>query len=250
MVNSISSSSDYLAYLLAKIAESTSSSTTSTSTSTSTTSTSATSSSSALSASDIFAKLTDEVGGDGTSITKDQLEDYISTVESDTTGTYDKGSLGFLKQLDENWDSISDDEVLTEDELSAGMSYLKPPSAGSSGMSSDLFSALADAVDTDGDGISLTDLQTYLDGLISSDDSDSSSSSSDTDETTGSVSDTSNTELTNEVKFIESLIDEFNDFSDSSGTITSSSFYSAMQQPQDPSTITAEQLISPIDLKV
>jgi len=238
MVSSISGSSDYLAYLLEKLAAST------TATSTTTSASKSAAPSGPLSASEMFDKLTKDLGGDGTTITKDQLDSYISKVESDTTGTYDKGSLGFLNQLSDNWDSISGgDDSITASELQAGMSYLQPPSMGGS-TDKDLFSALLDAVDSNEDGtVSLTDLTSYLKSLRESD------TSATADSTTASSS-TSDTELANEIKFIKDLIDNFEEFASDSGTITSNSFYSTLKAPQDPSTVTADQLVSPIDLKV
>ena len=164
MVSSISSgSSDYLAYLLQQLEAKSTSSTTSALTS-STTSSSKSTSSNPLSASDMFSKLTSDLGGDGKTITKSELESYIKTVESDTTGTYDKGSLGFLNQLDSNWDSISGgSDSITESQLESGMSYLQPPSQSSNSLSSDLYSALTDVADSNGDGtISLDELTAYL----------------------------------------------------------------------------------------
>ena len=246
MVSSISNS-DSLAYLLKQLASSTS-----------TTS----DSSNALSAKDMFAKLSKELGGDGKTITKDQLESYIKTVESDTTGTYDKGSLGFLKQLDTNWNSISGgSDSITESDMAAGMSYLAPPappteSSSSSSAISDLFTSLSDATDSDSSGISKDDLVSYLKSLVSSltsaeSASDTSTSTSTTASSTDSTSSTtSTTDLANEIKFITNLLVNFDTFSGGSDKITSSSFYSALKEPQDVSTITSDQLTSPIDIRV
>lgn len=254
MVSSISgsSSSDYLAYLLEQLAESTSTSTTTSALST------ASKSTSSSNTDDIFAKLSDAVGGDGKTITKDELESYIKQVESDTTGKYDKGSLGFLTQLDKNWDNISGgSDSITESDLEAGMSYLQPPTSSSDALVSDLFTALAGAVDSNGDGsISLSDLTSYLKSLTSSSSDSTSGTANDnnSDDTsassTSSTNSTSDTELANEIKLISNLISNFDSFSDGSGNITSNSFYSALNEPQDPSTITSDQLMSPIDIKV
>lgn len=252
MVSSISSgSSDYLAYLLEKYASSSSTSTTS-----ETTTNSSSSTSGSTSTNDMFSKLTTELGGDGKTITKDELSNYIKKVESDTTGTYDKGSLGFLNQLSDNWDSISGgSDSITESQLKAGSSYLKPPTSGSYSGATDLFSALSDAMDTDGDGISLNDLTSYLTKLTSSDSDEDSSTTSDStssssNSTASTTSSSSSSGKKSEIELLTEMIDDFNTFSGGSDTITSSSFYSALKQPQDTSTISAEQLVSPISLQV
>lgn len=69
-----------------------------------------------LDAEEIFKRLSLEMGGDGSSITKDQLNDYIDKAES---GTLDvgKSKLNALKKIQENWDQISngDDSITFED---------------------------------------------------------------------------------------------------------------------------------------
>lgn len=248
MVSSISSNSnDLLAYLLKRSA---SSSTTSTN---------------PLNAGNMFAKLSKELGGDGKTITKSQLENYINSIESNTTSTQDKGKLGFLKQLDTNWDKISGgSDSITESQFSAGLSYLQPPTNGSNSLSSDLFTSLLEAVGKDSNSsssISKDDLVSYLKSLVSflnsnsstttDNDSDGASTSGTTNtDNTGSTSGASDANIAREIKFITNLISNFGSFADSSGNITSNSFYSALKEPQDPSTITSEQLASPIDIKI
>lgn len=246
MVNSISGgSSDYLAYLLEQIGSSTSSSSTSSS------------AKGPMSATDMFSKLTDELGGDGKTITKSELENYIDKVESDTTGTYDKKELGFLKQLDSNWNNISGgSDSITESQLKDGMSYLKPPSNGnSSSPASDLFTSLLEAIgkdDNSDSSISKDDLMSYLKSLVSSFDSNPNTKTNDNsdDTSTSSTTSTSDADLAKEIKFITNIISNFDSFADSSGNMTSNSFYSALREPQDPSTITSDQLVSPIDIMI
>lgn len=254
MVNSVSGNSDYLAFLLKQL--NTNSSTTTT---TSTTAlTSSASAKSPMSASDIFSKLTQELGGDGKTITKDELKTYMSKVESDTTGQYDKKELGFLNQLYNNWDKISGgSNSITENNIESGINYLKPShhthSRSSDSMPSDLFSSLSEAVGADSNGISKDELSTYLKKLLSESTSASdTASTTTTTSTTGATNTTSTnkTELGKEIKLIANLVANFDDFSSGNQYITSNSLLSAMKAPQDPSTITSDQLTSPIDLRV
>ncbi|MDD3012678.1 MAG: hypothetical protein PHC34_03135 [Candidatus Gastranaerophilales bacterium] len=189
------------------------------------------------SAEEMFKKLTEEVGGDGTSITKDDLNSYISELESDSTSN-DKGKLGFLKQLASNFDKVSGGkDSITADDLKSGMEYLKPPSGAQGGFklsAADIFSNLSSKVGTDDKGITKDDLQTYLKKLQNSGSSD-----------------------TKETELISKLIEDFDNVSGGTDYITSSSLQNAFQsqansrqQWQDPSTITSDQLQSPIDIKV
>lgn len=77
---------------------------------------------------DMFKKLSQDVGGDGKNITKDQLESYIKELESSYNSSKDKGEWGFLKQLDSNWDKISGgNDSITADNLKSNMDLLRPP---------------------------------------------------------------------------------------------------------------------------
>lgn len=88
------------------------------------------------SAEDMFAKLSEELGGDGKTITKDQLTDYINKLESDDSSK-DKGKLGFLKQLEQNFDKISNgNDSITATDLKNGMDLLKPPERNGEGTAS------------------------------------------------------------------------------------------------------------------
>ena len=66
----------------------------------------------------IFKRLSLEMGGDGESITKDQLNNYINKAESGNIKV-DKSKLQALKKIQENWNSISNgDDSITYDEMS------------------------------------------------------------------------------------------------------------------------------------
>lgn len=59
-----------------------------------------------ISMEDIFKRLSVEMGGDGKSITKKQLDDYIKNAESGTIEV-DESKLKALKNIQANWDNIS-----------------------------------------------------------------------------------------------------------------------------------------------
>lgn len=66
---------------------------------------------------DIFKRLSLEMGGDGTSITKSQLDNYINKAESGNIRV-DKSKLKALKKIQENWDDISSgDDKITYGEM-------------------------------------------------------------------------------------------------------------------------------------
>lgn len=66
---------------------------------------------------DIFKSLSLEMGGDGKTITKKQLDDYISKAESGNTNI-DKSKLKALKNIQKHWDTIANgDDTLTYDEM-------------------------------------------------------------------------------------------------------------------------------------
>jgi len=215
---------------------------------------------------DMFAKLTKDLSGDGKTITKSQLESYIAKVEADTSGTEEKGKLGFLKQLDKNWDKISGgSDSITSAQLTAGASYLQPPTQGE-GNSQSLFSALSDAVGASSSGITKDNLTSYLKSLINSLSSDSdsdsdsdsttstsatsSTSSKNSDSSTSTTSTTDTEEVAKEIKLLTNLLANFDNLSNSDGYITASSLKSGLKEPQDPSTVTSSQLTSPVDLRV
>lgn len=59
-----------------------------------------------LDAKTIFKKLSIEAGGDGKELTKDQLDSYIKKIEAGKAEASDE-ELSGLKDMQENWDSIS-----------------------------------------------------------------------------------------------------------------------------------------------
>jgi len=220
------------------------------------------SSTSSTSASDdLFSQLSTAVGGDGKTITKEEVENTISKLESEPSGSSDTKELNFLKKLDKNWDKISGgNDSITSSQLAAGKSYLEPhhhhhksDSATSSDSSTSLYSSLADATGASSSGITKDDLTSYLKSLVnnlSSDSSNSTSTSSSTSSTTTTDSTTNTKDVEKEVGLVINLIANFDSLSNGQGYITSSSLQSGLSEPQDPSTVTQEQLQSPIDLKV
>ena len=80
------------------------------------------------SAEDMFKKLSSDLGvTDGSSITKDQLDSYISKLESSDDSSDDKGKLGFLKQLQKNFDTVAgSDGQISMDDMKNNMDALKP----------------------------------------------------------------------------------------------------------------------------
>lgn len=66
---------------------------------------------------EMFKRLSLEMGGDGTKITKKQLDDYIKKAESGLV-SISKSKLKALKKMQEHWDNISSDgENITFDDI-------------------------------------------------------------------------------------------------------------------------------------
>lgn len=59
-----------------------------------------------VSTEDMFKKLSEQMGGDGKTITKDELDSYIENADEDMSST----KLDALKSLQSNWDTISNGE--------------------------------------------------------------------------------------------------------------------------------------------
>lgn len=77
-----------------------------------------------LSSEEIFKRLSLEMGGDGNSITKDQIDNYIDKADSGRIKV-DRAKLQALKKIQENWDSISNgDDEITYDEISNQVGFL------------------------------------------------------------------------------------------------------------------------------
>lgn len=87
------------------------------------------------SAEDLFSRISQDVGGDGQKITKEQLTSAIKKMEEDGG---DAKKLEMLKKLAENFNNIAgDDGELTVDELKKDMEAHKPPKQGSSSTEAD-----------------------------------------------------------------------------------------------------------------
>ncbi len=198
--------------------------------------------------SDMFSKLSEELGiTDGSDITSDQLDDYINQIES--SDSEDKGKLGFLKQLQSNFDTIAgDDGTISSSDMENNIELLKPPTQGGAkvqGVSSDDMYAklLQDLGLEDGDEISEDTLDSYIEDL----------------EENGSA------EEQEKLGFLKQLQENFDTIADDDGTISATDLntnFNLLQPPSmsgsssiitdwlDPSEITSEMLQSPIDLKV
>ena len=194
------------------------------------------------SAEDMFNKLTQDVGGDGKTITKDQLESSIKKLESDSsTSSADKHKLGFLKQLNANFDKISNgSDSITSDDLKKGKDYLKPPEGGSKGSKgakgADATAGTKSTSSSSSSKLTKDQLQSYLNELKAMNASDSDIA-----------------------KQIQQAISNYGK-SSSSSTLTEAAIQKAIKDlksdnssstdPQDPSTVTSDQLESPIDIRV
>jgi len=196
------------------------------------------------SADEMFNNLTKDLGGDGNTITKDQLNSYIEKIESSDSGNDDKGKLGFLKQLQSNWDKVSGgSDSISADNLKTGMDYLKPPSkgreTGAPPSASNVFSDLLKNISSDDEEITKSELEDYLKKLQDNGNDNSK-----------------------EAQLVSKMINNFDSISGGTDSITSSSFQSSFSSLfsqgsndtkynwQDPSTITSEQLQFPIDIRV
>ncbi len=89
----------------------------------------------------MYENLCNDLGLDSTDesneITKDMLSSLIDEIESGSS-TQDKGKLGFLKQLMQNFDEVAgDDGTISATDITNNVDALKPPQGGeppSSGM--------------------------------------------------------------------------------------------------------------------
>ncbi len=73
---------------------------------------------------EIFKRLSLEMGGDGKSITKDQLDTYINKAGSGEIEV-GKSKLESLKKIQKNWDKIAgDDDIITFEEMEKYRSLL------------------------------------------------------------------------------------------------------------------------------
>ncbi len=84
-----------------------------------------------MNGSDMYQQLRTDLGLDSSEdITQDKIADLIEDIESGES-TQDKGKLGFLKQLMQNFDEIAgEDGVISEVEMTNNIDLLKPPEGG------------------------------------------------------------------------------------------------------------------------
>lgn len=130
-----------------------------------------------LTSEEMFKRLSVEMGGDGTSITKDQLNNYIEKAESGSFAV-GKDKLNALKSIKNNWDQIAGKKDAIKAEDLADYSVLLLQSMGGSAETihekftlpkADFFKYLMELMGTDGKGVSKNDLTTYLKSLIATD---------------------------------------------------------------------------------
>ena len=186
---------------------------------------------------DMFKQLSTDAGGDGTTISKDQLQSLIdkkSEDGEDTTG---------LQDMLDNFDSISSDgSSITSSDMDTAMKNgtLQPPGGkkvDGAPSPEDMFKQLSTDAGGDGTTISKDQLQSLID-----------KKSEDGEDTSA----------------LEDMLDNFDEISSDGSSITASDLDTAMKNGvlkkpdedgnrfnfQDPSTITSSQLESPIDISV
>lgn len=191
----------------------------------------------------MFSDLSNKVGADSTGITKDDLESYLETLQSDDSS--DSKEIEMISNMIKDFDTLSGgSDTITADSFKTGMESLKPKGK-PEGPGGDMFSDLSDKVGADDSGITKDDLESYLEELKS----------------TGSASD-------QEIEMISDLIENFDEVSDGTDVISADSLSTYVEnkmkndssnasiqtvvdlEPQDPSTVTSEQLQSPIDIRI
>jgi len=189
---------------------------------------------------EMFAKLSKEAGGDGTTITKDQLQDLIDKKKEAGEKT------GFLEDMMANFDKISTSKdssgnaTITSSDLDAAMKNgtMKkpsgpPPKEGASGSesssksgSSSSASSSSSSTSSTSDELTTDDLKTYYSKLQQMGQGNSA--------------------------IAAKIINAIN--SGDTSSLTASSIDAAIadlkKQPQDVDTITPDQLTPPIDLRV
>ncbi len=135
---------------------------------------------------EIFKRLSFEMGGDGKTITRKQLDDYIDKADSGLI-KIDKNRLLALKRIQKNWDKISkgEDSIIYDDMknytalllATVNGSFTATEIDGSKSFSEDdIYDYLVDYLDLSSkEEITESDLASYLNELIanSSDENDS-----------------------------------------------------------------------------
>ena len=133
-----------------------------------------------LSTADMFKSLSLELGGDGTKITKDQLNTYIKNAESGSTKVSDD-TLSALKNLQTNWDTISggEDSITADDMKNYSSLLVKTVLNGfTSSTDTDSTSSTSDSTSSATSSSTITDINAYLiESALSTSTSDTSTSS-------------------------------------------------------------------------
>lgn len=187
-----------------------------------------------------FSKLSKSIGGDGSTISKDQVDSFISKSNSDDSNSVDKKKLELLKKVQSNWNNISGGkDNITEGDLadsdidikllgqSGGDDSVPTISYGSDSENDNVvsininknkntgvttsFAALAASVGAGSNKISKDQLYSFLQSLVN----DSSASGADNNA---------------EIAFVKRIINKFDTISSGSDYITS---FSGVQNSED-----------------
>ena len=185
----------------------------------------------------IYDDLAQKVGAEENGITKDNLDNYLKKLQDEGKG--DSKEAKFISKLVGDFDKLSGGgDRITADSMKKGMESMKPQrgAKGAPPDPSQMFNDLSKKVGAGDDGITKDDLESYLKKLQKN------------------GGDNKETEL------VSKLLKDFDNISGGTDTITADSlqktFQSRMQhsgfgrEPQDPSTITSDQLQPPIDITV
>lgn len=129
---------------------------------------------------DVFKRLSFEMGGDGKTITKDQLDKYIDKADSGVIKV-DKNKLKALKQIQKHWDEISQgkDEITFENmkkystllaaTLTGNFEVTEIDDDNASSITDAIYDYLVDYLNkANKDDVTKEDLSSYLSELISS----------------------------------------------------------------------------------
>ena len=189
-----------------------------------------------LIADEIFKNLSKKIGTDATTANKNQVKSSINNLETDNSNKKNESNIEISTQSGNNWNKISNN--MTGSDINAGINYIKaqktavtPSSSASNSLYflAETYNSLRDKLGSSSIGITKNDLMSYLQKLTSSGTANGA-----------------------EVAYIRNLINNFDNLSGGSDYITSLTGNSnnLSKEPQDPSTITAEQLKHPIDIRV
>lgn len=163
---------------------------------------------------EMFKRLSLEMGGDGEKITKEQVNSYINKAENGQIEV-DKRKLSALKQLQRNWKEVSGgNDYITEDNLASNMgiflslfssSFETVENTDNNESKKELFNFLSEKMNSGSEGISKTNLKSYLKTLISKDSENNND---------------------NEIAFITNLLGDFDKIAKGEDYITAESFSS------------------------